>query len=378
MFPNYHFEGISLHHVVENRKFEHCAFVDCKLESATFRNCTFSNTYFYECYLDKTDLTGSSFDRCVIDHCNISGMRIHLKQETDVLFTRCRFGEDSDVKCQYERFYQDWPNFFLLEIREGGQATAYVVTPRVSTSYYQIGQKYLVRRIECKSKREMRRLEAECSNLKDLKSPYVPRLIDTKGVESKYYYLVMEYADGCPLSRFLKHKHALGDETKKEVFLQAFMALRDIHCREVVHRDLSPSNVIIKLLDGRPPRVSLKLIDFGFSKNLRSFPPDNPTRVFSPPGYQPPELYGNPPQYDTQGDQFGLAATLYHMWTGRHPFGLGPDATVEEYRPLAAKGRISFDDIVKPYNYILKKCLKPSVKHRFGDTREIGDLLLGR
>jgi formylglycine-generating enzyme required for sulfatase activity/serine/threonine protein kinase len=79
----------------------------------------------------------------------------------------------------------------------------------------------------------------------------------------------------------------------------------------LVHRDVKPDNVML-LPDGR----SIKVIDFGTARDVRD--PAAKTRVFSQ-DYAAPEQVGGHPE--PRSDLFALAATLFHLATGRTPRG---------------------------------------------------------
>src|SRR5207248_7364595 len=84
----------------------------------------------------------------------------------------------------------------------------------------------------------------------------------------------------------------------------------------LIHRDLKPDNIML-LEDQR----SIKMIDFGTARDLGRTLKERTagkTRVYTE-GYAPPEqIVGKP---EPRSDLFALAATLYHLATGKAPEG---------------------------------------------------------
>ncbi|MFL6664144.1 MAG: protein kinase domain-containing protein [Rhizobacter sp.] len=98
-------------------------------------------------------------------------------------------------------------------------------------------------------------------------------------------------------------------------------ALHDLHRQHVVHLDVKPSNIILRLL-GAEHGGEAVLIDFGLSRHDRL--PDLLEEEFElPMGTSP---YMSPEQVrfirnDPRSDLFSLGVMLYHLTTGARPFG---------------------------------------------------------
>ncbi len=131
----------------------------------------------------------------------------------------------------------------------------------------------------------------------------------------------------------------------------------------LIHRDLKPDNIML-LEDQR----SIKMIDFGTARDLgRSLKERmaGKTRVYTE-GYAPPEqIVGKP---EPRSDLFALAATLYHLVTGKAPEGFYTAKELEEQladpkSPLPEKQRWFFE--------LLKINLSEDVNDRYFSAREI-------
>lgn len=123
-------------------------------------------------------------------------------------------------------------------------------------------------------------------------------------------YLVMEYLDGQNLKQMLD---GFGGRIPAQVLLPVIspvlFALRKIHEKGMIHRDLSPDNIMM-LADG-----SVCLIDFG---NARDTSDNKSMTLAMKEGFAAPEQYRSKGQ-GTYTDVYGLCATLYYCLTGKLP-----------------------------------------------------------
>src|SRR5436190_20029317 len=131
----------------------------------------------------------------------------------------------------------------------------------------------------------------------------------------------------------------------------------------LIHRDLKPDNIML-LEDQR----SIKMIDFGTARDLGRTAKERSagkTKVYTE-GYAPPEqIIGKP---EARSDLFALAATLYHLATGKAPEGFYTAKEIEEQLaqsngPLPAQFRWFFE--------LLKINMAEDVNDRYFSAREI-------
>ena len=128
-------------------------------------------------------------------------------------------------------------------------------------------------------------------------------------------YIVMEYLEGVTLKQYLRENERIAAEDLVELLVPLIEALDEIHSQGLIHRDISPDNIMV-LPDGR-----IKLMDFGAARDYTEFGEKSLSIVLKP-GYAPPE------QYQTHGvqgpwtDIYALCATMYKCITGENP----PDA----------------------------------------------------
>jgi len=128
--------------------------------------------------------------------------------------------------------------------------------------------------------------------------------------ENQTAYIVMEFLDGVKLSEYLKTRSLRIDEALS-ITQDVCEALKTIHAARIIHRDVSPENVII-CKDGR-----VVLIDFGAAR--LSLEEDTLRTVIVKPGYAPPEQYEKVSKQGPWTDIYAVGASLYHMLTGIKP-----------------------------------------------------------
>ncbi|WP_342361543.1 bifunctional serine/threonine-protein kinase/universal stress protein [Terrarubrum flagellatum] len=157
--------------------------------------------------------------------------------------------------------------------------------------------------------------EVEQMILPRLSGPHAPRFVAAGDFATHRPYLVMERIEGESLyPRF--EAAPLAIEEVVEIGARVADALGELHRQHVVHLDLKPSNIM------RRPSGEMAFIDFGLSRHLQL--PDLLAEEFRVPFGTAP--YISPEQVlgvrtDKRSDLFALGVLLYHLSTGRRPFG---------------------------------------------------------
>ena len=169
------------------------------------------------------------------------------------------------------------------------------------------------------------RLRREGETIAGLDSPHVVRLLDS-GWDGGALFLVLDYHPAGSLARWLERRFVLLLSTAVEATCELLVALAYLHEgieRAVVHRDVTPRNVLLR---SERPRLRLLLIDFGSARRLQAGGPTADAgitvgSVFSP-YYAPPELVGGSHHgwWGPQTDVYGACAILYELLTGLPPY----------------------------------------------------------
>ena len=131
-------------------------------------------------------------------------------------------------------------------------------------------------------------------------------------------YIVMEYLQGCDLRSYVRKRG--GKLTPTETFnimRPAMAALVKVHEAGLVHRDISPDNIMLQH-DG-----SVKLMDFGAVRSVHNPGVDKEltqaTQAIVKHGFAPIEQYSERGSIGPWTDEYALCATMYYCMTGRVP-----------------------------------------------------------
>jgi serine/threonine protein kinase len=195
--------------------------------------------------------------------------------------------------------------------------------------------------------------------------PTVPRFHDLIE-QGEMAHLVMEFIPGQDLVKVMEQNsnQPFGVEQVIEWSKVVCDILTQMHTLSppVAHRDVKPDNIML-LDDGR----TIKMIDFGTARDLGRSPQEKmkaKTRVYTE-GYAPPEqIVGKP---EPRSDLFALAATMYHLATGKAPEGFYTARELET--KLAENGSIAVDQ--RWFYELIKINLAEDVNDRYFSAREI-------
>ena len=196
--------------------------------------------------------------------------------------------------------------------------------------------------------------------------PIVPRVYDFIH-QGQTAHLVMEFIKGKDLLDILEQNDnkpfpvPLAVEWGKAIC----DVLSTMHNQSppLIHRDLKPDNIML-LEDQR----SIKMIDFGTARDLGRTAKERAagkTRVYTE-GYAPPEqIVGKP---EARSDLFALAATLYHLVTGKAPEGFYTAKEIETQladaaSPIPAQHRWFYD--------LIRINLSEDVNDRYFSAKEM-------
>ena len=165
------------------------------------------------------------------------------------------------------------------------------------------------------------RFQREALIASGLSHPNIVNVIDFCHLSDGLPCLVMEFLDGVDLAQVL----ALGQMSLMRTLRlvrQIVSALSTLHGHQIIHRDLKPQNIfVLPEHDGEPERV--KLVDFGLAKRSNpSMVVTHDRTLLGTPQYMAPEqALGSAENVGPEADQFSLAAIVFEMLGGRHPFG---------------------------------------------------------
>ena len=125
-------------------------------------------------------------------------------------------------------------------------------------------------------------------------------------------YIVMEFLDGEDLTHYARKHGRLSFEEVLALLEPAMMALDKVHKKGLIHRDISPSNLML-LKDGR-----VKVLDFGTART-QSVLGEKSLSIMLKPGYAPEEQYRTHGQQGPWTDVYAMSATFYRLLTDKTP-----------------------------------------------------------
>lgn len=126
-------------------------------------------------------------------------------------------------------------------------------------------------------------------------------------------YIVMEYVDGTTLKSYVKQSGTLEPEAILQAIRPIMNSLQQIHNLGVIHRDISPDNIMLM------PDGSMKLLDFGAARSFADADAQKSLSIMLKPGYAPEEQYRTHGKQGPWTDVYALAATIYRCLTGTMP-----------------------------------------------------------
>ena len=161
------------------------------------------------------------------------------------------------------------------------------------------------------------RLLAEAQIVREVKHDHVVSVLDVVSEPDGESYFVMEHLAGEPLSSRIARAGVLPLSEVLTIGLQVADALRAVHARGVIHRDLKTENVLVSL-DGSG-RMVAKLIDFGVAEMLgEGHQIISSAVVGTPESMAPEQARGG--AVDHRCDIYSFGVLLFEMITGGAPF----------------------------------------------------------
>jgi eukaryotic-like serine/threonine-protein kinase len=149
--------------------------------------------------------------------------------------------------------------------------------------------------------------------------PNVATLHDFSTLANGAHYMVWEYIDGENLAQKLRVRGTLPPREGVRLVIQALHGLEAIHRAGIIHRDISPENLMIAREDD-----AVKIIDLGVAKVEDNEVSQTRTGIFvGKLRYAAPEQLGFLPEdekIDARADVYATAMVLVELLTGRPPY----------------------------------------------------------
>ncbi|HEV7766861.1 MAG TPA: protein kinase [Thermoanaerobaculia bacterium] len=211
--------------------------------------------------------------------------------------------------------------------------------------------------------------------------PNVATLFDFSTLADGSFYMVWEYIEGINLHELISQRGPLSPSYAARIASQALMGLDSIHRAGIVHRDVSPENLMITRDDDGEERV--KIIDLGIAKSSSS--DDNNTKTGMFVGkwkYCSPEHLGMLPageRIDGRADLYSFGIVIYEMLTGVPPFQADtPHAYLmmhSQTRPRSLSEVNPKAGVSPELEALVFRALEKDRNRRFATAREFGHAL---
>jgi WD40 repeat protein len=179
--------------------------------------------------------------------------------------------------------------------------------------------------------------------------PQIPTLL-AYFEQDEYLYLVQQFIKGQNLLQQMRQEGAFGERKIRDMLSDILPVLRFVHNRQVIHRDITPTNILRRQNDDR-----LMLIDFGVAKLIGAEVGTEAGTRIGTEGYSPMEQFRGGRAYPAS-DIYSLGATCLHLMSETKPDNLYDPLNGRwiwrEY--LLERGRVVSDQLAGIFDQMLK------------------------
>ena len=221
----------------------------------------------------------------------------------------------------------------IAKIREGGMGAIYKVRHRLLNELRVIK---VMRPEVAESADQRKRFLREAQTATRLKHENVVSFYDFFVDDEGTAYMVMEYIDGINLRDMIRQCGPIPVGLALFLSKQSLSALSYLHRKGIVHRDISPDNIM--MMQEEDGTLHAKLIDLGIAKLARAEEQEQLTAADEFIGklrYSSPEQLtkrASSSQIDGRSDLFSFGVVLYEGLTGVCPYGGGSLQDILQHR----------------------------------------------
>lgn len=200
----------------------------------------------------------------------------------------------------------------------------------------------------------------EARTLAHLNNEAIVKVIDIFD-ENGTSYMVMPFVEGTTLKSMVEKDGPMEYEMAVNYMVQICEALTYIHSKDILHRDVTPDNVIVT------PEQKIVLIDFGSARKFIDNKTQRQTTIVKP-GYAPLEQHSARSRKGAFTDIYSVGAVFYYLLTGEHPM----DATERVLEKM--KEPIELNPNIPPQiNAIIMKAMEMDGEMRYQSAKELID-----
>jgi hypothetical protein len=203
-----------------------------------------------------------------------------------------------------------------------------------------------------------------------VRHPNVASVFHLGRTGSSFFY-AMEFVEGETLDRLIKRSGRLDVKLALEIATQAAAGLAAVHEQNLVHRDIKPTNIMVRLKE--EGSVTAKIIDLGLAKTLDESASE--AGISSPGGFIGTPEFASPEQFagvgvDIRSDLYSLGVTLWVMVTGQTPFRGAPGEVMSQHQrtPLPLQ---QLEAVPQPVVVLIEVLLEKDPSRRFQTPAEL-------
>jgi len=223
------------------------------------------------------------------------------------------------------------------------------------------------------------RFEREAQLASQLSHPNMVEIYDYGRASDGSLYYAMELLEGETIGKLVLQEGPLPVARAIHLLRQACAGLAEAHGKGMVHRDVSPTNLMVCHYGGEYD--FLKILDFGLVKNIAAEEQETITRtlrLLGTPLYMAPERLRDPADVDARADIYAVGAVAFFVLTGRRMFETLDDLALtslvlNEVPPRASA--VAAQPIPEALDMLIAASLEKRREDRPQTIGEFGDVL---
>ena len=185
------------------------------------------------------------------------------------------------------------------------------------------------------------------------------------------YFYAMEFVEGETLENLIRRSGRLEVKLALEITSQVAAGLEAVHEQKLVHRDIKPTNIMVRLKD--EGRVAAKIIDLGLAKAVSESTSES--AISTPGAFAGTPAFASPEQFagvgvDIRSDLYSLGAVLWEMVLGQPPFWGTPAELMYQHQHEVLPPDL-LKDVPQPVVVLIEVLLEKDPGRRFQNPAEL-------
>jgi eukaryotic-like serine/threonine-protein kinase len=192
---------------------------------------------------------------------------------------------------------------------------------------------------------------------------------------SSFYYAMEYLGGGLDLERLVQRDGPIPAQRVVSIITQACGALQEAHDAGIVHRDVTPTNIMLCRRGGMPDIV--KVLDFGLAQVFTAEIGESQQIVHGTPHYMAPETISTG-KAEPAADLYALGCVAYFLLTGKTLFEgkTALDICMKHVTDTPAlPSRVTATPVPHSLELVIMKCLEKQPHDRYASATELADAL---